>query len=184
MPAMLISSFAVWTTMSFTNLNSLASLVSGIMISGLTFQALCLRCTLMAARMTAFVCITAISGNVTHRRQPRWPIIGLNSWSPSIISLMRKIGLCCVFARSAISSSVCGTNSCSGGSRKRIVTGWPSSASYSCSKSSCWYGRILARASSRSSTVSEQIISRNAAMRLCEKNMCSVRQRPMPWPTS
>ena len=36
------------------------------------------------------------------------------------------------------------------------------------------------RAISRSSTVSAQIISRNGVMRLCEKNMCSVRQRPMP----
>ena len=36
------------------------------------------------------------------------------------------------------------------------------------------------RASSRSSTVSAQIISRNGVIRLWEKNMCSVRQRPMP----
>ncbi len=97
-----------------------------------------------------------------------------------MISLMRLMGLCVSFARSAISSSVCGTNSCNGGSRKRIVTGWPSSASKSCSKSSCWYGRIFASAISRSSTVSAQIIWRNGRMRLCEKNMCSVRQRPIP----
>ena len=48
--------------MSFTNLNSFTSLVSGIMISGRTFQPLWRFCTLIAARITAFVCITAISG--------------------------------------------------------------------------------------------------------------------------
>ena len=41
-------------------------------------------------------------------------------------------------------------------------------------------GRSLARAASRCSTVSEQIISRMAAMRSPSKNMCSVRHRPMP----
>ncbi len=48
--------------MSLTNLNSFMSPVSGIMISGFTVQPLCLRWMLMAARMIAFVCMTAISG--------------------------------------------------------------------------------------------------------------------------
>ena len=79
-----------------------------------------------------------------------------------------------------MSSSSVGTNSCRGGSRKRMVTGSPSIASYSCSKSPCCSGRILDSASSLSSTVSEQIISRNASILSPSKNICSVRQRPIP----
>ena len=41
-------------------------------------------------------------------------------------------------------------------------------------------GRSFASAFSRCSTVSETIISRMAGMRSASKNICSVRQRPMP----
>ena len=41
-------------------------------------------------------------------------------------------------------------------------------------------GSIFSSAASLSSTVSEQIISRNAPILSGSKNMCSVRQRPMP----
>ena len=44
----------------------------------------------------------------------------------------------------------------------------------SCSKSPCCMGSSMARAALRCSTVSEQIISRIAAMRSGSKNMCSV----------
>ena len=61
-----------------------------------------------------------------------------------------------------------------------MVTGLPSRASYSFSKSPCCSGKIFSRAASLSSTVSEQIISRNASILLPSKNICSVRQRPIP----
>ena len=150
------------------------------MISGTIVQSACLACTANAARITAFVCITAISGYVTVRRHPRCPIIGLNSFRLSIIALIVSTDLPCASASFLISSSVWGTNSCSGGSKKRIVTGLPSIASNNCSKSPCWYGRILSSAASLSSTVSEQIISRNASILLPSKNICSVRQSPIP----
>ena len=47
-------------------------------------------------------------------------------------------------------------------------------------KSSRWYGSNLARAFFRSSGLRARIISRIASMRSPSKNMCSVRQRPMP----
>ena len=72
------------------------------------------------------------------------------------------------------------TNSCSGGSRKRMVTGSPPWPRRCPRKSPCCMGCSLARAFSRCSTVSEQIISRMAGMRSASKNMCSVRHRPMP----
>ena len=84
------------------------------------------------------------------------------------------------FASFSMSASSVGTNSCSGGSKKRMVTGLPSRASYNASKSPCCTGRIFSKASSLSSTVSEQIISRNASILSPSKNICSVRQRPMP----
>ena len=57
-----ISSLAVFTTMSLTYFSSLASPVSGIMISGLTDHVRWAFCTLTAARITAVVCMRAISG--------------------------------------------------------------------------------------------------------------------------
>lgn len=46
----------------FDNASSLASAVSGIMISGTIVQSGCIFCTLSAARMTARVCMRGISG--------------------------------------------------------------------------------------------------------------------------
>ena len=60
-----------------------------------------------------------------------------------------------VFREQLISSSLVGTNSCSGGSRKRMVIGLPSIASYMASKSPCCIGSSFASAFSRPSTVSE-----------------------------
>ena len=113
-------------------------------------------------------------------RQPRKPSIGLNSAS----SLAR----CSSFfgstpmaaATSAISSSPCGRNSCSGGSSSRIVTGSPFMISNSSTKSPRCIGRSLASALRRDFSSSARIISRTAWMRASSKNMCSVRQSPMP----
>src|SRR5581483_7882608 len=58
-------------------------------------------------------------------RQPRWPSIGLNSWSCSTRFFASLKGSPIFFARSFSVASSCGTNSCSGGSSVRIVTGYP-----------------------------------------------------------
>ena len=150
------------------------------MISGLIVQSGWAFLTSIAARITAVVCILAISGYVTARRHPRCPIIGLNSWREAMIVLICSTVLPWASASFLMSASSVGTNSWRGGSRKRIVTGLPSRASKRPLKSSCWNGRTFARAFSLSSAVSEQIISRNASIRPSPKNICSVRQRPIP----
>ena len=53
---------AVSTTTFLTNLSSFTSHTRGIMISGTTFQSACAFLTSIAARITALVCILAISG--------------------------------------------------------------------------------------------------------------------------
>ena len=83
-------------------------------------------------------------------------------------------------ATSAISSSPCGRNSCSGGSSRRMVTGRPSMISNSSTKSARCIGSSLASAARRDFSSSARIISRTAWMRSSSKNMCSVRQSPMP----
>ena len=62
---------------SSINFSSFASPTSGIMISGI-LQSGCTAFTLIAARITASVCIFAISGYVTARRHPRCPSIGVH----------------------------------------------------------------------------------------------------------
>ena len=83
-------------------------------------------------------------------------------------------------ATSAISASPCGRNSCSGGSRSRIVTGSPCMITNSSTKSARCIGSSLASAARRDFSSSARIISRTARMRSSSKNMCSVRQSPMP----
>ncbi len=73
-----------------------------------------------------------------------------------------------------------GRNSWSGGSIVRIVTGRPAMTSKMPAKSLRWRGRSLARAAFLCSTVSARIISRIGPILPSPKNMCSVRQRPMP----
>ena len=75
--------------------------------------------------------------------------------------------------------SSCGTNSCSGGSKRRMVTGRPFMALKMPSKSLRWYGRSFLRAFSRPARSSARIISRMASMRSPSKNICSVRVRPI-----
>ena len=86
----------------------------------------------------------------------------------------------CDSANKAMSSSSVGTNSCRGGSKKRIVTGYPLQALNNPSKSFCCIGKILSSAFSLSSKVSAQIISLKAAIRSASKNICSVRHKPIP----
>ena len=83
-------------------------------------------------------------------------------------------------ATSAISSSPCGRNSCSGGSSRRMVTGRPAMISNSSTKSARCIGSSLASAARRDFSSSARIISRTAWMRSSSKNMCSVRHSPMP----
>ena len=85
------------------------------------------------------------------------------------------------FGRAAcVSSPPCGRNSCSGGSSRRIVTGSPSIASKIPSKSARCIGSSLASARRRPPSSRATIISRIAVIRSPSKNMCSVRQSPMP----
>ena len=82
---------------------------------------------------------------------------------------------------SSMSASSCGRNSCSGGSSRRMVTGRPAMISEDARRSpraasaGAWRARLRAAFAS-----SARIISRTATMRSASKNMCSVRQRPMP----
>ena len=82
--------------------------------------------------------------------------------------------------RSSVASSSAGRNSCSGGSRSRIVTGRPAIASKMPSKSDCWNGSSRSSAARRPASVSARIISCTTGSRSSPKNMCSVRQRPIP----
>jgi len=97
-----------------------------------------------------------------------------------MIALISSTDFHFVLANSSISFSSVGTNSCRGGSRKRIVTLYHSIASYNFSKSPCCIGSNLLRAASLSSTVSEQIISLIAPILSGSKNMCSVLQSQIP----
>ena len=84
----------------------------------------------------------------------------------------------CASARCSFSS--CGTNSCNGGSIVRIVTGFPFITSKMPAKSLRCNGRSFESASFRWSTVSARIISRIGPILPSPKNICSVRQRPIP----
>jgi len=133
-----------------------------------------------AAPKMARVCICVISGYVFPKRQPRWPNIGLCSHNDST-----RCWIYCRLTPIVSAISCCpfkswGTNSCKGGSSKRTVTGQPAIALKMPLKSSCWYGRILANALRRPSAFSARIISRIALIFSPSKNMCSVRQRPIP----
>ena len=81
----------------------------------------------------------------------------------------------CVFAKASMSASSVGTNSWSGGSRNLMVTGYAAQAPHKALQSQpCCIGSILARAASRSSTVSEQIISLNAADSVRHRRTCAL----------
>src|ERR1035438_10007828 len=83
-------------------------------------------------------------------------------------------------ATSTIRSSRLGRNSCSGGSIVRMTTGRPSMASNRPTKSLRCMGSSLARALRRAFSSRARIMACMCSMRSSAKNMCSVRQRPMP----
>ena len=142
----------------------------------------------MAASMIARTCISRISGYVMHRRQPRCPSIGFDSCSCSTRRATTSTPMPSSLASSACLAFSCGTNSCSGGSINRIVTGRPSIAWKMPTKSRRWNGSSLSSALTRASLSFARIISWMPSCRSwlfsgCSKsvkNMCSVRQRPMP----
>mmetsp|Transcript_45450 Transcript_45450/g.73756 ORF Transcript_45450/g.73756 Transcript_45450/m.73756 type:complete len:372 (+) Transcript_45450:898-2013(+) len=138
------------------------------------------RATSAAASKMARACISQISGNVTARRQPRWPSIGFVSRSSEALRRMRSKGTPEDFATEAIAVSVCGMNSCRGGSSSRTVTGRPSMMRKSFTMSERCITRSLARAARRPVSSEARIISRIATMRSPSKNICSVRTRPIP----
>ena len=114
------------------------------------------------------------------RRHPRCPSIGFNSCN--LVERSRtysRLTPACL-AISAISSSLCGKNSCKGGSSKRIVTGSPFMIWNSSMKSCRCMGKSLSNAFWRPAVSLAIIISRTATIRSASKNMCSVRLRPMP----
>src|SRR5438034_333533 len=118
-------------------------------------------------------------------RQPRWPSIGLASWSErtfAIICSSRSRPMWCASRRvySSRRSVYLGRNSWSGGSRRRIVTGSPSIARKIPMKSLRWNGRSFFTAAWRAAESVAMIISRTIGIRSAAKNMCSVRTRPMP----
>ena len=80
----------------------------------------------------------------------------------------------------AISASVCGRNSCSGGSSRRIVTGKPAMIVEELDEIVALHRQELRERGAAAASSSARIISRIATMRSPSKNMCSVRQRPMP----
>src|SRR5271157_5975300 len=83
-------------------------------------------------------------------------------------------------AMSTIRSSRRGRNSCSGGSMVRIVTGRPSMERKRPMKSLRCIGSSLRNAVRRSFSLLARIMVRMCGRRSSAKNMCSVRQSPMP----
>jgi hypothetical protein len=102
------------------------------------------------------------------RRQPRWPSIGLNSCRlltlvrararrPTLSSASPRLDLW--------ASSLCGRNSCSGGSSRRMVTGRPFHGLEDALEVAALHGQQLGQGASRAGLVSARIISRTARMR-------------------
>ena len=88
------------------------------------------------------------------RRQPRWPSIGLDSCSMAARWRDRRRRRCRRPRRPRRSRpSVCGRNSCSGGSSSRIVTGRPVMMRKISTKSSRCIGSSLASAARRPALV-------------------------------
>lgn len=156
---------------------------SGTMISGRGVPWTAMRSA--AASAIARPCIRNRPGIWMPRRTPRSPSIGFCSWR-------RRTWVSRVAARSSTSprssaratstlrSVRSGRNSCSGGSRSRMVTGRPSIASRISVKSWRCSGRSAASASSTPAS-SSATISFSTSSRRSPRNMCSVRHRPMPW---
>ena len=146
--------------MAFCSCNSGREPTKGIITSGNGF--LPSRRSSHAASKIACACISVISGKEIPKRQPRWPNIGLNSCNTFTLSRRTSTATPMTCASSTISSSCFGKNSCSGGSRVRIVTGKLPMISRIPLKSSFCIGRSLANARRRPVSSSARIISRTA----------------------
>ena len=136
---------------------------------------------MIAARITAFVCILANLRICDCQTASTGPIIGLNSCRQSMIVL-----ICSTVLPLSVSQFLDVLFLCRNELVKRAdqgngsLPGCPQEPRTASSKSPCCSGRIFSRAASLSSSVSEQIISRNASILSPSKNICSVRQRPIP----
>lgn len=157
----------------------------GIIISGLGSRPCFFNCA--AAVAIARICITGRIGYLIARRTPRKPSMGFCSAKPSICSMRVRLTAISsasapVASRRAISTSRArglSKNSCRGGSSKRTMTGKPSIALNMPRKSPVC-------ASNKSATAFSRIAGSSFKMKvwiIClrsPKNICSVRQRPIP----
>ncbi len=109
---------------AFTMSNSARVNTSGTITSGVTGLPVSAAAWTAASKI-ARACISAISGKAMASRQPRKPSIGLCSDSSRIRCRIFSSETPVAFTTSATSASVCGRNSWSGGSSRRIVTGSP-----------------------------------------------------------
>ncbi|MNW54754.1 hypothetical protein D3C74_323710 [compost metagenome] len=146
-----------------------------------------------AARNIASSCISIISGNTVLRRQDCCPSAGLCSCNSLTLRMTRSSSSSSLWGSSCFcGSSACnhsrrfsntprsGSNSCSGESSKRIVTGNPSIASNSCSKSDCCIGNRRSNPLLRSDSLSARIIFCTKGSRAGDNSMCSVLHNPIP----
>ena len=164
--------------LALTNSTSLLAETRGIIISGTTGVPFFVASTV--ASKIALACISYISGTVTPTRTPRIPSMGLYSAKVSILLTTRESGKSRASAKSCIPSRSFGKNSCRGGSKSLIQTGSPFIKVKSSRKSDLCIGSNLSNTALRSSLSSAKIISRIKVRRSDSKNMCSVRQSPIP----
>ncbi len=182
-PSASCTSAATFMILSLTMSSSRTDATSGIMISGSAWPPAFTRAA--AASRIARACITNRPGITMPRRTPRRPSIGLDScrrWT-ALSSLRWRFLRWPRTSATAIatdSSVMSGRNSCSGGSIIRIVTGSPSIASKISLKSWRCSGSSSASAASCSSSDSATMRF-STSPRRSPRNMCSVRQSPMPW---
>mmetsp|Transcript_24850 Transcript_24850/g.42862 ORF Transcript_24850/g.42862 Transcript_24850/m.42862 type:complete len:215 (-) Transcript_24850:1996-2640(-) len=177
-PASSNTLFAVLMMRLFWCCSSFSAVTRGTMISGITSKPLA--STSSAASRMADTCISVSSGYTMPRRQPRWPSIGLHSSRSARIAFSSSSDMSSTGTSAASSSSGWGMNSWRGGSRRRMLTGRPFIASKMPTKSSFWYFLSREMAETRAVLSLEKNMRRTSVRRCSSKNMCSVRQRPMP----
>ena len=128
----------------------------------------------------ALHCISYISGNDIPNLHPLWPSIGFNSWSSATLSLISLTPKLSDLARSSISLSVFGRNSCSGGSKSLTVTGRPFMILKISLKSFFWWGNNFSKATFLPSKSFDTIICLTDKILSSSKNICSVLHKPIP----
>ena len=177
---------------------------SGIMILAMGLPP-ARRTATWALRM-ARVWIFTKSGIMMPRRQPRRPSMGFCSCIDLMVASSSRVLGADAASPARVTLTSCssrlGRNSWSGGSMRRMTTGRPSMALKMPSKSPCWRrlelghggveggdglglvsGEVLARAAlalARVATLATRMAPRTISRRSPSRNMCSVRQRPMP----